>query len=51
MEELLNVLKDIESRALPFSEIPRFIGWLLWRPWVLIWLATVVVAVVLWIAK
>ncbi len=51
MEELLNVLKDIKSRALPISEIPSFIVWLLGKPCVLVWLATVAIAVVLWIVK
>lgn len=51
MNELLNILKDVKSGALPVSAIPSFIAWLLWRPWFWFWLATVAIAVVLWIMK
>ena len=51
MNELLNILKDIKSGALPASEIPGFIAWLIWRPWFLFWLVTVAIGIALWIAN
>lgn len=51
MREFLNILQDVKSGALPAKEIPGFIVWLLWRPCFLLWLATVVICVALWIAK
>jgi len=51
MNEFLDILKDIKSRALPASEIPAFIIWLLWQPCFLIWLVTVAIGIALWIAK
>ena len=51
MKEFFNIIKDIRSKALPASEIPGFIAWLLWRPYVLLWLVTVAVFIALWISK
>lgn len=46
MSELLNILRDIRSGALPVDEIPRFIAWSLGkRPW--LWFAVAITLVVL----
>ena len=51
MNELLNILKDVKSGALPVSEIPGFIVWLTLAAWFLFWLVTVAIGIALWIAK
>jgi hypothetical protein len=52
MKELLNILKDIGSGALPVSEIPGFVLWMFRRApcfWLLI--LVVVAAVAVWFVK
>jgi hypothetical protein len=50
MRELLNILSDIKSGALPAVEIPGFIIWILGKfHW--LWLPVVVIVIVLWLGR
>lgn len=49
MEELLNILKDIKSGALPLSEIPGFLAWT-FRRTIWFWISVALV-LVLWLVR
>jgi hypothetical protein len=50
MREFLNILKDIQSGALPASEIPGFIAWLFQKSYWL-WLAIMMIVIAIWLGK
>jgi len=48
MHELLKILKDVKSGALPVTEIPKFILWVAKKNFVGLWLAAIAAGLVFW---